>query len=122
VNASLSQRLSPNERQAVASFVVQLRQHHPGRILQTILFGSKARGDSQPWSDIDILVVVDSEDWRFQHAISTLAARVSLEYDVLIGPRVIGQERWERMRRHRFGLYQNIAAEGIPLAPAPTSS
>jgi hypothetical protein len=48
----------------------------------------------------------DSENWQFQHAISTLASRVSLKHDVLIGPRVIGQERWERMKQHRFGLFQ----------------
>ena len=85
-------------------------------MLQTILFGSKARGDSRSWSGIDILTVVDRDDWRLSHAISNLAADVSLEYDVLIGPRVIGQERWERMKERRFSLYQNIAAEGIPLA------
>ena len=121
MSTSLSPLLSPGEHKAVARFVELLRQRHPGRILQTVLFGSKARGDSQPWSDIDILVVVDSEDWRFHHAISTLAARVSLEYDVLIGPRVIGQERWERMKQHRFGLYQNIVAEGIPLTSTSTN-
>ena len=70
--------------------------------------------------DIDILIVTEQDDWRFSHAISTLAAQVSLEYDVLIGPRVIGQERWERMKQHRFGLYQNIVAEGIPLTSAST--
>ena len=59
---------------------------------------------------------MDRDDWHLSHAISNLAANVSLEYDVLIGPRVIGQERWERMKERRFSLYQNIAAEGIPLA------
>jgi len=122
MSKSLTPLLSPGERRAVARFVEFLCQRYPGRILQAVLFGSKARGDSQPWSDIDILIVVDSEDWRFQHAISTLAARVSLEYDVLIGPRVIGQERWERMKQHHFGLYRNIVAEGIPLTSAPTHS
>lgn len=120
MSTSLSPLLSPGERKAIARFVELLRQRHPEQILQTVLFGSKARGDSQPWSDIDILIVVDSEDWRFQHAISTLAARVSLEYDVLIGPRVIGQERWERMKQHRSTLYRNITAEGIPLTPTLT--
>jgi predicted nucleotidyltransferase len=122
VSQTLSALLSPKEREAVTYFVEQLRQRYPGRILQTMLFGSKARGDSQPWSDIDILVVVDREEWQFQHAISTLAARVSLEYDVLIGPRIIGQIRWERMREHSFGLYRNVVAEGIPLAPAAAQS
>ena len=110
---------SPNERQAVDKFLELLRQYHSEHVLQTVLFGSKARGDSHPWSDIDILIVTDRGDWQFSHAISTLAAQVSLEYDVLIGPRVIGQERWERMKQHRFSLYRNIAAEGIPLMSAP---
>jgi hypothetical protein len=44
-----------------------------------------------------------------------LAADVSLECDVLLGPRVIGQERWERLKQRSFGLYQSVAAEGIPL-------
>jgi len=82
------------------------------------LFGSKARGDSHPWSDIDILIIVSEEDWPLRQEINTLAARVSLQYDVLLGPRVIGQERWERMKRHRFSLYRNVAAEGIPLTSA----
>ena len=119
---TLSSSLSSNERQAVSSFLQLLQQQCPDHVLQAILFGSKARGDSRPWSDIDILIVADRDDWRLSHAISTLAARVSLEYDVLIGPRVIGQERWERMKQRRFGLYQNIVAEGIPLTSAPARS
>jgi predicted nucleotidyltransferase len=122
VSASLAPLLSPQEIRAVEAFVNLLHERHPFRILQTVLFGSKARGDSQPWSDIDILIIVDTEDWRFQHAISTLGARVSLEYDVLIGPRVIGQKRWEGLRDKGFSFYRNIEAEGIPLDPSLPSS
>ncbi len=122
MKSPLSLLLRPTERQAVIRFLDLLRQHYAKRVLQTVLFGSKARGDSRSWSDIDILIIVDQDDWQFNHAISTIAADVSLEYDVLIGPRVIGQERWERMKRHRFSLCRNVAAEGIPLTPTPTHS
>ena len=108
-------QLQANEHLAVTRFLELLRRHHSERVQQMILFGSKARGDSGSWSDMDILIVVDRDDWRLSHAISDLAADVSLEYDVLIGPRVIGKERWERMKQRRFGLYQNVVAEGIPL-------
>jgi predicted nucleotidyltransferase len=118
----VKQHLQPSERRAVSEFLDLLQRHHPGRALRTALFGSKARGDSTPGSDIDILVIVDQEDWRLSHAISDLAADVSLEYDVLIAPRVIGQERWERMTQLGFSLYRNIVAEGIPLSPVPAPS
>ena len=114
--------LSENERRAIQAFVHRLHECFPGEILQTMLFGSKARGESGPWSDIDILAVVREESWSLRGGISTLAANVSLEYDVLIGPRVIGLERWEGMERDGFSLYRNITAEGVPLTPTPASS
>ena len=114
----MNQRLQPNEESAVLEFLDLLQRHHPDRVLKTMLFGSKARGDSRQWSDIDILIVVDQDDWRLSHAISNVAADVSLKYDVLIGPRVIAEERWERIKEYRSGLYRNIVTDGIPLTPA----
>lgn len=110
--------LETRERQAIEIFLDRLRECLPGSILQAVLFGSKARGDSHPRSDIDILIIVREENWPLRREISTIAADVSLEYDVLIGPRVIGRERWERMKQRGFGLYRNIVAEGIPLTSA----
>jgi len=118
----VEQYLQPNERKAVAGFVDLLQRRHPDRVLQVMLFGSKARGDSTAGSDIDILIIVDQDDWRFSHAISDLAADISLEYDVLVAPRVIGQERWKRMTGFRSSLYRNIVAEAIPLSPPPAAS
>lgn len=111
MNRSLDDLLTSQERQAVDAFVESLRQQYPNRIRDVILYGSKARGDSHSDSDIDILILTDGDDWRFSHAISTLAARVSLNYDVLLGPLVIAQARWPRSI-----LYRKVSAEGIPLA------
>jgi len=111
----VNKRLQRNEQQAVSSFLDRLQHQLRDRVQQVVLFGSKARGDSRSWSDIDVLIVVDREDWRLSHAISDLAADVSLECDVLLGPRVIGRERWERTKQRGYGLYQSVAAEGILL-------
>lgn len=113
--------LTERERSAIQIFNHRLLERFQGEILQITLFGSKARGDSDRWSDIDILITVKEESWSLRWDISILAADVSLEYDVLIGPRVIGRERWERMKEHHFGLYQNILADGILLTPVPAS-
>jgi predicted nucleotidyltransferase len=114
------EHLTANEQRAVHAFLQSLQEHLGDQVLQTILFGSKARGDGTRWSDIDILITVREESWPLRAEVSTLAADVSLEYGVLLGPRVIGQERWERMKQAGFGLYKNVAAEGVPL-PLPAS-
>ena len=114
--------LPERDRRAVEAFSERVLQTYPNRVRRMILFGSKARGDSHAYSDIDVLLIVDREDWRFRHAISSIAADVSLAYDVLIGPRVIGQERWARMRRHDITLCENVQVDGIELPPAQTVS
>ena len=111
--------LTAQEQAAIQAFLQRLHQHYGQTLQQTVLFGSKARGESEPDSDIDILIIVNEESWPLRDAISVIAARVSLEYGVLIGPRVIGQKRWQRMERERFALYENVAREGIPLLLEP---
>ncbi len=108
-------QLERHEVDAISSFLKQLQVNHSDRIFETFLFGSKARGDDQPDSDIDILLIVDQEDWRFRHQISDIASGIALEYDVLIGSFVIGKKRWDMMERERFSLYENVKREGIPL-------
>lgn len=117
MNRSIASLLVGKERSAIEAFLERVRERYPELIHQAILFGSKARGDSRADSDIDVLLVVNEESWPLRQEISTLAAQVSLAYDVLIGPRVIGRERWARMRRYRFTLYENVQADGIELIP-----
>jgi predicted nucleotidyltransferase len=115
MSARIADVLSPREREAINAFVERIRKQYPDRVSRIILFGSKARGDSRPESDIDILLVADTDHWRFRHAISDIASDVSLTHSVLIAPRVIAQARWERMRSAGYGLYQNVMRDGVSL-------
>ncbi len=107
--------LTTEEESAIHAFLHRLHHNYGNIIQQTILFGSKARGDSEPDSDIDILIIVVEESWALRDDISRIAAQASLAHDVLIGPRVIGQDRWNRMARDRFNLYENVLREGVRL-------
>lgn len=67
----------------------------PERIM---LFGSRARRDYRPDSDIDILVVAESAEPRYKRAgrLYTALASLPLEVDVLVyTPREI--EEWSRV-------------------------
>ena len=111
--------LTDNERQALDTLVQRLYARHGDYIQSVVLFGSKARGDAGPDSDIDVLVVLTNDDPDRRTSVRRLAARVSLEYDLLISVRATGCSHWEKLSRYRFPLYQAIQAEGIPLVPTP---
>lgn len=107
--------LSPNERTAVQSFIDRLHTQFGERIERTVLFGSKARGDSGPDSDIDILVVLDAIDRRFEAQVSGIASEVDLEYDVLLNTHLLTRERWQDFTRRRAALWLNVQRDGIEL-------
>ncbi len=108
--------LTSREETAVNTFLLHLQQQLGGVVQKTTLFGSKARGDSEADSDIDILILVDEENWTLRDKISLLASRVSLNYDVLLGTQVVGQQRWQQMKQDDFSLCKNIEREGVALS------
>jgi len=54
--------LRPNERAGLAAFLERLRQRYGDDLLRVVLFGSKARGDFDTESDVDVLVVLRERD------------------------------------------------------------
>ena len=107
--------LLPNECSAVQTFITRLHAQFGERIARTVLFGSKARGESGPDSDIDILIVADPVDRQVEAQISRLASAVDLEYDVLLNAHVLSRERWEDYTRRQAALWLNVHRDGIEL-------
>ena len=107
--------LHPTEQQALAEFVELLQERFKELVHLVFLFGSKARGDYDPTSDIDVLVVVDSNDWRLHKQIRYLAADISLKYDLDLSPRIWSVSHLREMEEMEASLYQNIRRDGISL-------
>jgi predicted nucleotidyltransferase len=113
------EHLSLNEEQALESFVQQLLEELEPEIIDIRLFGSKARGDAGPGSDLDVLVLVQDSAYSLKHRILWIAADISLEYGVLLSPRIIPPEAWNEMVEAETLFFRAISAESIPLlAPA----
>lgn len=91
-----------------------LKQEYQDRLNRVILFGSQARGDATPASDIDILIVLqDPVDASAElHRTSQFVAQFCLEHRILISRLFMPQSRFES---ENSPLLRNIRQEGIPL-------
>jgi len=78
-----------------------------------ILYGSYARGDFRDDSDIDILVLIDSDKPTPQAIknIHYLLYDIEFEEGIVISPLVLSKNEWES--KHRITpFYENILKEG----------
>ena len=75
-----------NVKQALTELRRRFEALYGDRLVQMILYGSQARGDARPWSDIDVLVVLREhvDDWRESHRTETVIGEVCLQFDVVI--------------------------------------
>ena len=83
------------------------------RLRQVILFGSYARGEAEPHSDLDVALVLDDYDRSAEEArrIEDVWGRLCLENDVLIQPLFVRQRDVEAPWQP---AHLNIRREGVP--------
>jgi len=106
--------INPKLKSILAQLQQQLKTCYGDRLVKLILFGSQARGDAQPDSDIDILVVLEGTVNPGEEIENTgqIVADLSLENDVVISRLFISQDQF--MNR-ATPLLRNIRKEGIIL-------
>jgi len=92
----------------------RLEQIYGDRLVKMILFGSQARGDAKPDSDIDVLVVLKGEVNPGEEIEKTgnIVAELSLKNNEVISCLYMDEHRFT----HPYGpLLRNIRKEGLQI-------
>ena len=87
-----------------------------GPLVKTILYGSEARGDAHPDSDIDLLVLVDKDKLSYADKDSIIAPfyDIELETGVIISTLIMPRKECEN-RPFLTPFQYNVNKEGIIL-------
>ena len=88
-----------------------LKNELGNRIKDIILFGSRARGDSSPESDYDLLVLVDKETKEVEDRIFNIACEIGWKYNAVITTFVHDKSYYENKKYEP--LFMNIRKEGV---------
>lgn len=81
-----------------------------------ILYGSFARGENTPKSDIDILILIDKDTLSYHDKKQIKYPLYDIEFETgqIISPLVFARRDWEF--KHRITpFYENVTKEGIAL-------
>jgi len=100
------------EEKVANSFKLLLSQRVP--LHRIIVFGSRARGDADPDSDMDLLVILNgpnSADAR-KH-VSDCAWEAGFNHGLVVSPIVVSRQSWENGPERYSLLAQAVEEEGV---------
>ncbi len=79
-----------------------------------ILFGSRARGDADEFSDMDVLVILDEPANRAaREYVSRVAWEVGFEQGIMVVPVTVSRAEWEEGPERSSLLAIAVSADGV---------
>ncbi|OGW03240.1 MAG: hypothetical protein A2Z59_07740 [Nitrospinae bacterium RIFCSPLOWO2_02_39_17] len=108
-------RLNKKERETLKKFRIKIEKLLSDNLVEVKLFGSKARGDARKDSDLDVMIIISSGDWRTSDMIYEIATDILIETGVCVSPKVITKKEYNYL--HNIGnlFMKNVIREGIAI-------
>ena len=107
--------LSSTELEAIEKYIHRASDRYGNNLGQVILFGSRARGEGDEESDIDMAVIITAGDRHVRRELLDLATEIWLETGIKISPLIFSSEEFETLSRMEMGIIATIQKEGIKL-------
>ncbi|MDD6655826.1 MAG: nucleotidyltransferase domain-containing protein [Lachnospiraceae bacterium] len=101
----------------IEQYLLEIKKIYGSHLQKVILYGSYARGDFRPDSDIDIMILLDMTDLdlkEYSQKLSYMTYDFNLDHDLDIKPIAKDEAHFEKWIEN-YPFYSNIQKEGIVL-------
>ncbi|OGG45056.1 MAG: hypothetical protein A3F84_08980 [Candidatus Handelsmanbacteria bacterium RIFCSPLOWO2_12_FULL_64_10] len=99
----------------VRVFVDDLVRKHGDVLHLVVLFGSRAKGTALPWSDVDILIVMEQRDHKIIDEIYAASTDIFLEHLLDFSFKIYSRERYEKGMALGTPFMKEVQKTGIVL-------
>ena len=111
----IMKHLTDLEENALRHFLTLVKERFGEDYLGGALYGSKARGDFHPESDLDVALFLRIVDGKIKREIYEIAADEFLETEVEISPLVFQKDSYEKMMAEGWPITTEIERDKVLL-------
>ena len=99
----------------LAELKTSLRELAGDRLIKTVLYGSRARGDYDEDSDTDVAVIIRGLSRDLKNRILDRVAGIEIDHLRSLSVLIFSEEEFEFLRKRERRIAIDIEQEGIPL-------
>lgn len=111
----LNNALTDEELRALEELKSALKALLGDRLLRFVLYGSRARGDYDAESDIDVAIIVKGLTRELKNRILDMVAEIETEHLTPLSTLVVSEEDFDLLKKRERRIALDIEREGIPL-------
>ncbi|MBE5872294.1 MAG: nucleotidyltransferase domain-containing protein [Lachnospiraceae bacterium] len=108
----------PSEiRHLMDQYIIEIQKIYGSHICRILLYGSYARGDFRPDSDIDIMILLDIPDLelkKYSQQLFYMTYDFNLDHDLEIKPIAKNETHFKKWKEN-YPFYANVEKEGVIL-------
>jgi predicted nucleotidyltransferase len=109
--------MTERDREIVARLRDRLSGDALAHLRRMIVFGSRARGDAAPDSDLDIAVIVEGATPGLENELEEAAYSVmwDMDFKPIISLKMFTEAQYRDALDKGYSFYRNIEREGVPV-------
>ena len=105
--------MTPRDLEIAAELRRRLAEVVP--LLDFRIFGSRARGDADEYSDLDVFIKVERIDRKVRERIEDVIWQVGFNNFIVISPLIFTRDEIENTALRSSAIVKNITEEGVSL-------
>jgi len=106
-------KLTRAEQEWLKRYRLELTEGHSGAIEQMLLYGSKARGDARPESDLDVLLVVRNEAAARKRELRRIGYLLAAASNAVPSILAYTSDEWENRKNSGSPFRRNVERDEI---------
>lgn len=107
--------LTQKQRESLYYFTTRLKRDLKNSLIEVVLYGSRARGNARPNSDIDVLVVLKRDSRRAKDIVYDLSSKILLKYETLLSERIMNEKQYQYEKNLPSLFMQFVKHDGVSL-------
>lgn len=108
-------KLTADEQAWLDAYRQALKEQYPGIVERMLIYGSKARGEDHPDSDLDVLLIVKNEANHLKRPLRRIGYELAATSDAVPSILAYTQDEWDSRRASGSPFQRAVERDAVPV-------